>query len=128
MKLTEKRALEICRDLWAWLEENPKGKKYDWPGWRENGGTIPEMVFNCPCCEYAARERGVYPECKQCPLSHFWIENAHGDPSGNAPCERNGSPYLSWRFAISPVGKAEAAHAIHQAAVDALDKLKGAKK
>ena len=31
--LTKRKALEITRDLWAWLAKNPSKDKNEWPGW-----------------------------------------------------------------------------------------------
>lgn len=48
MKLTRKKALEICRDLWRWLAKDPDRMKEEWPGWKTTG----RMAHDCPCCQY----------------------------------------------------------------------------
>ena len=80
-ELTEKRALEICRDLWDHLADNPEMEKYEWPGWNEVG----DMQSDCPCCEYADSN------CTECPLLYYWPEK--GDA---LPCLRPTSPFSRW--------------------------------
>ncbi len=65
MKLTKKKALEICAELWGWLKDTPSKEKYDWPRWTENGGDILFMSNRCPLCEY------TNGDCKECPLVSF---------------------------------------------------------
>ena len=48
MKLTKRKALKICKELWEWLAENPDKQKIHWPDWEKYG----EMSHGCPCCEY----------------------------------------------------------------------------
>jgi len=83
MRLTKSVALQLCEDLWGWLALNPEKGKEEWPGWEANGGSIPMMPFNCPCCAYGAqiterttdevRSMGIMAdECKYCPLAGFW--------------------------------------------------------
>jgi len=80
MELTKRRALEICRDMWDWLADNPEREKEDWPGWEEVG----RMLDNCPCCEYTCQQVGDF--CDHCPLYYYWPENDCG--SDNSPFRR----------------------------------------
>ena len=87
MKLTKRTALQFCEDIWTWLAVHPEKGKEDYPEWEKNGGSIPEMMFDCPCCEYTSPDG---TECIRCPLFQFW---PHGD------CEDHSSPYWIWRNA-----------------------------
>jgi len=96
MRLTKVMALQLCEDLWGWLAVNPEKGKKDWPEWEWNGGSIPKMTYDCPCCEYGAAGRtkkevegtGIMRnECKRCPLTGFW-------PTGR--CLDECSPFLIW--------------------------------
>ena len=67
MKLTKRKALEICKELWTWLAETGTGQKRDWPGWKKYG----EMACDCPCCEYALTLRREHQNCNVCPLLNY---------------------------------------------------------
>lgn len=83
MRLTKGAALQVCEDLWSWLAVNPEKKKEDYPGWERNGGGLPGMPYDCPCCAYATQIAGrtkeevesegiAEDECERCPLIEFW--------------------------------------------------------
>ena len=49
-RLTLKRSLELCKELWTWLRDNPDvTSKYDWPKWYRYN----EVKDACFACEYA---------------------------------------------------------------------------
>jgi hypothetical protein len=83
--LSKRAALELCRDLWQWLSENPGSTKSMAP--------FPEiyrMQSMCPCCEYDSRTQrhlgtNTNP-CHYCPLKKLW-------PKG---CLKENSPYKVW--------------------------------
>lgn len=52
------------KKLWNWLAENPTKTKYDWIGWKHNGGYIYIDTIDSECfaCDYANSV------CKFCPL------------------------------------------------------------
>ena len=58
-KLTKKKAIQISKELWAWLAETGNEKE-DWPGWEEYG----RMQDDCPLCEYVSDKN----HCSSCPL------------------------------------------------------------
>lgn len=91
--LTKQSALELTKELWEFMRDNKfktsldKGK---WPRWRFNGGDIPSMNYDCPCCEYGTyqkeKEEG-YWVCEYCPLvGYAW----------SITCLENNSPYCSF--------------------------------
>ena len=86
MKLTKRKALEICRELWLWLADNPEKSKDDWPGWKEYW----PMISGCPCCEYI---RHRYPfgilNCHRCLLKWPISRWAHS-------CLDDDTPYSAW--------------------------------
>jgi hypothetical protein len=61
MKLSKKKAIELCIALWTWLAETGKQKR-DWPEWEKY-----EMVTvsNCWFCEY---DYYFGDACMKCPL------------------------------------------------------------
>ena len=67
MKLTRKKALEICIELWTWLAETGR-RKVDWGRWEEYG----EFRAYCPFCEYYAEQR--HGGCRACPIN-FCLTN-----------------------------------------------------
>lgn len=98
MKLTKRTALQFCEDLWFWLAEHPEKDKGDYPEWEKNGGSIPNMLHDCPCCEYVVSILGANDiqnpqrDCVHCPLSQFWSQFW---ADGN--CYELSSPYRVWR-------------------------------
>jgi len=110
MKLTKRKALTICRDLWQWLANQSEIKypdterlKRDWRGWDKNGGPIPTMRYFCPCCAFAIDSITDEPECKNCPLLKLWKGNGI-----DKPCLSSSSPYEKW---FKSHGKAARKHA-----------------
>ena len=89
MKLTKKKAVEICIELWTWLAETG-GRKDDWPGWKIYG----EMQDSCPLCEYS-NPIG----CVGCPYYKKF----------GCCCTRN-FPYDSWGAATEKLIRKDAAH------------------
>lgn len=82
MKLTRKKALQLCKEHWLWLAENPDKEKIHWPKFQK----YSYMSGNCFCCEYSTTHRRPY--CgKKCILSNLW-------PMG---CDKDAtSPYVLW--------------------------------
>jgi len=69
-KLTERRALQITRQIWKWVAKTGKGKG-QWLGWKRVG----PMMHSRPCCEYSSNE-GANHNCGECPLRGFvWSEH-----------------------------------------------------
>ena len=63
--------LGICGRLWRWIGKNAKVEEYigdtksRWREWKRNGGTVQDMINDCPCCEFTdVLEKG----CDCCPL------------------------------------------------------------
>jgi hypothetical protein len=108
MKLTEKHADELVRDVWTWLAENPGEEKYEWPRWNE----IKHMRCSCPYCEIHQKEKTDY-ECNTCPLF-----------TANKCCLDDDSPFLVWvSCRIGKEGSSVyAAREIAQVAIGRLEK------
>jgi len=91
-KLTKKRSIELCLELWTWLSMNPGIRKYGWPGWNEGYGYVNS---DCFACEYTQQRLSANQNgwsCKKCPLLNLW-----GEYGGNDPCTNNKvSPYAIW--------------------------------
>ena len=68
MRLSRKKAIALCIELWEWLAETGEEWKADWPGWKKYGNIC---WSHCWFCEYSNRklknDTGV--ECRECPLS-----------------------------------------------------------
>lgn len=93
MRLTRKKALEICRDLWKWLAKNPPPRgfrsrwehKRKWPGFKKVG----KMEDDCPCCQFSIVQQKN--QCFSCPLQILW-----GNDS--LSCLDPPSPYRKWCY------------------------------
>ena len=72
MRLTRKKAIELCIELWTWLAGTGEEKR-KWPGWEENDRADNECWF----CEYD-RQQGIkhrkYTNCFYCPLKSIGEE------------------------------------------------------
>lgn len=64
MRLTKKKALKICIELWTYLAETGRSSKYKWPDWEKYG----YMIESCALCEYATQLRASAhaPTCDYC--------------------------------------------------------------
>ncbi len=83
-KLTKKKTLRICAELWEWVakqdlsdREDRHMIKYDWPGWEKYGA----MENNCPCCQYSNDDKTGIIICDICPLHNLWPNGCMGDNS-----------------------------------------------
>ena len=83
MKLTEQKAIDICKELWTDLAETGKFK-FEWSGWGKYG----EMKNDCPLCEYSAK--GDFMDCDRCPYFHRF-----------GWCYVDGSLYSHWEKAYT---------------------------
>ena len=81
---TKRKSLEICRDLWSWLADNPSKFKDEWPGWSVYG----ECMLECPCCEYVIKT--LKNTCSKCILAGYAWEST---------CMNNNSPFILWQLA-----------------------------
>ena len=74
--------LGICIRLWRWIGKNIKAEEYiinakdRWPEWAWNGGTIPVMDCDCPCCEFVFYVKKNVT-CRTCPLE--WSNRTNCD-------------------------------------------------
>lgn len=60
------------KELWDWLVRNLDKEKYDWPGWKCNGGKYNAVKCDCFACDAAAKEISkeeyIKNKCRYCPL------------------------------------------------------------
>ena len=98
MRLSRKKAIELCIELWEWLAKTGAESKSDWPGWQKYG----YVTCNCWFCEYQEQQYEKYkPDnkenkegfCRYCPLTKIKVDCM---PSNN------GSLYLKWKSAKTP--------------------------
>jgi hypothetical protein len=125
-KLTKRKALQICYELFTWLAENPGKHKKEWPGWIKYG----YMQNNCPCCEYQIRNYIKHQcSCIRCPLLKFWSSfEKRENRVGCYPCEKFNTPWISWLCESNKLNKDETilecnARQIANAAKDEINKL-----
>lgn len=59
----------LHRKLWLWLADNPDKRKYHWPKWRCNGGTVEVPVNECFACEATGHSTG------RCNCVLLWPDN-----------------------------------------------------
>ena len=69
MKLTRKISIALCIEVWTWCAETGK-QKYEWPKWRNNGGSYRYITLHCFFCEYdrQRRQRTHKKRCYHCPF------------------------------------------------------------
>lgn len=90
-KLTLKRSLELCKELWTWLRDNPdKIGKRDWPKWYKYK-EVEQLCFACEfdLLEYVKNQKvgnAHTTTCAYCPLKGLWGNN----------CTKESSPYYKW--------------------------------
>ena len=83
VKLTRKKAIELCIELWTWLAETGK-KKDQWPEWDKYGGYW-NVMGGCFFCEY---DKQFKDACQCCPLVKMLkIKNG---------CYSNRLAYVEW--------------------------------
>jgi len=66
MKLSKKKSIKLCIELWTWLAKTGE-LKGEWSGWKEYG----HAFLNCWFCEYSRKQEiryGNHLSCKYCPL------------------------------------------------------------
>ena len=61
-KLTLRKTVELHRELWRWLAENPASTKDDWPRWAEIEAEYGGIRNHCFACEYCKAD------CFSCPF------------------------------------------------------------
>ena len=61
MKLTHKKAIALCIELWTWLAKTGKLKE-DWPKWEKYGAICQYCWF----CEYDTQQKERYGQSKYC--------------------------------------------------------------
>lgn len=121
MRLTRKKALEICAELWDWLWEHPLVKhgedaKGKWPGWKKHG----HMDSWCPCCEYDA-SRLPTKSCSRCPIPKTaWTKTE----KRVCYCTADDSPFYKWVESRKVKTRKKYAKIIRDAARKELRKLK----
>lgn len=94
--LSKREAIQLHREMWVWLAEHPEAGKYDWPGWKVNGGNHSTIDNDCFLCEYLYT-RKITCEGEECPLVWF----------PGATCRTAGSPYLEWVNTNDPIERAK---------------------
>lgn len=63
----------LHRKLWDWLAKHPTKQKWNWPEWKNNGGTIEEVTADCFGCESSYRDLDgdiICPLCRECYRHH----------------------------------------------------------
>ena len=86
-RLSLKRSLELCKELWSWLRDNPNEGKLNWPKW----GKYTNVENHCFACEFdflqnKKNDYANFVTCHFCPLKGLWDDD----------CTKSGSPYMEW--------------------------------
>jgi hypothetical protein len=140
-KLTLRKSLEICKELWEWMRDNDarsSDDKPNWPGWKKYGA----MVSYCPCCEYASQKlrnidgdlliskdgkpARITDMCQLCPLTDFWREVRTLNTLLVPTCTDYGSPYRSFStsyISLEGIGTKAESQKMVEACEKALAKL-----
>jgi len=93
MKLSKAKTIELHRELWDWLAQNPDADKADWPGWSD----YPQIPSLCFLCNYDKQGR-----CSVCPVQ-FKV------PPELSPGTVNyclGGVYHQWNHSTHPTNRA----------------------
>lgn len=115
-KITKRKALEKCIELWTLLSEmdvakNPLRAKEE----AAIAAGCGDYESSCPCCEYAL-QNGV--SCESCPIA--W----GGYKADCAYCESDGAEWGEWAYeAHTPEERKQLALAIVKKAEEALAEL-----
>lgn len=121
-KLTFKKSLELCKELWTWLRDNPNVvTKQSWPKWEKY-----TKVYNfCFACEYDMLEyekqfkKGyTYSVCHFCTLKDLWGTN----------CTKKNSPFARWANAVTDKTRQKNADIIVDFCDKELEKIKKKRK
>ncbi len=65
------------KKIWDWLSKNPDKTKYDWEGWKHNGGQYEVSENFCFACEYDCENNDGDDNCDCCPL--VWPDDVKCD-------------------------------------------------
>jgi len=92
MRLSRKKAIQLCIELWTWLAKTGKLKS-QWPGWRQ----YDLILSNCWFCEYNWNQQQHTnertPFCRYCPYFKAYKERCDDSLNGN---------YVKWENAETP--------------------------
>ena len=72
MRLSRKKAIKLCIELWTWLAKTGK-KKVEWPEWEKykayNKPIDSHTTYDCWFCEYGYQRNTMSDRCKSCPYN-----------------------------------------------------------
>ena len=101
-RISKKRAIELCREMSAWLVINPGKRKGTWPGiiCVDNKSVHPYyglIRIGCFACHYASQTNQEKSNdicysgdvCSECFLLPYWVD-------GIESCMHNKSAYCKW--------------------------------
>lgn len=91
MRLTRKKAIELCIELWEWLAKTGKPKD-EWPDWEKYGRDIAN---DCWFCEYTARQNNGY-------ICGFGGDDICPYHKKYGHCNHTGSFYNLWEHVKTP--------------------------
>ena len=69
MKLTRKKAIELCIELWTWCAETGRVKR-NWPRWKEF--MTKEEADDCNHCWFCFYDNTKSGNCTHCPLGAIY--------------------------------------------------------
>jgi len=118
-KITLKRSLELCAELWSWLRDNPdETYKNNWPKWNRYKN-VDNNCFACHYDELEGRKRGGVKICSFCPLKELWSLQGY--------CMEKSSPFNKWLIAKTNKSRQKYAGIIVNFCEKELEKLKNKK-
>jgi len=117
--------LALCYELWLWMrDEARQGRsrdKAEWPRWKKNGGDVPKIPLQCPCCWNAGFRWGIDSEAEEKACGKCLIEWPRSQFPPHDTCSGEMSPFELWCNAESPGEKADAADNMFALIEDAAD-------
>lgn len=73
MKLSRKKSIELCIEVWTWCAETGKPKE-EWPRWSEFNTEYNTICNHCWFCDYDSIQlyKFRHKSCFYCPLKSYF--------------------------------------------------------
>jgi len=101
MKLSRKKAIELCIELWEWLAKTGK-TKVKWPGWEKYDDVIDSSCWFCHYNNHTVRGDRIRTSgtCTKCPyLKKFGHCNTEEPPTYYGKWDNAQTPHTRKKYA-----------------------------
>lgn len=69
MRLSRKKAIKLCIEVWSWCAETGRIKK-NWPRWKDF--MTKKEAYDCHYCWFCLYDSKKGNSCKNCPLTEIY--------------------------------------------------------